>query len=370
MYPYGQMFVGHALAAASAFGSYMLLAPPDGRDGRQSGRTALRTFDGRLLGAGFLAGWTVMFEYQAAFVAVALAGYAFYRYRSRALAFVTGALPVALALGTYHTALFGRPWRFPFGNVENAEFLRTAHSQGFHGLSLPNFQAIGKFLFSPDYGLFIFSPVLALGALLAFLAVARGPRRDGVLVLAVAALMFLFLAGMSNWRGGWCVGPRYITTVAPFLVLPIALSWPETRERPWLSALVAGLVFPSVLLNVTSGAVYPHYPEVFDNPLFDLTFPLLGEGYAPNGLGWLLGLHGLAALAPLAAVVLAAVALGAGGDDVRPSRWLAHVAAALVVAAAFLVPLSAFGRKPRAAEQGAANFVRATWEPQPQRPKP
>jgi hypothetical protein len=124
-------------------------------------------------------------------------------------------------------------------------------------------------------------------------------------------------------------------------------------------------VFPSVLLNVVSGAVYPHYPEVFDNPVFDLTFPLLGEGYAPYGLGWLLGLRGALALAPLGAVVLAAVSLGAGGDDARPRYWAAHVAAALVVAAAFLVPLSAYGRKPRAAEQGAASFVRATFEPKP-----
>jgi hypothetical protein len=322
------------------------------------------------MGAGFLAGWTVMFEYQAVIVAGALTLYALARYRWRAAAFVTGALPVALALGLYHTALFGRPWRFPFANVENQAFLRTDHSAGWHGLTLPHWKAFGSFLFSADYGLFVFSPILALGAIGALVLVARRPRRDGILVIGVAVLMFFFLAGMSNWRAGWCVGPRYISTVAPFLVLPIALAWPYTRTRPWLSALVAGLVFPSVLLNVTSGAVYPHYPEVFDNPLFDLTFPLLGEGYAPNGMGWLLGLHGLAAMAPLAAVVLAAVALGAGGDDARPSRWLAHVAAALVVAAAFLVPLSAFGRKPRAAEQGAASFVRATWEPQPSPRRP
>jgi hypothetical protein len=190
----------------------------------------------------------------------------------------------------------------------------------------------------------------------------RGPRTPSA---TAATLMFFFLAGMSNWRGGWCVGPRYIATVAPFLVLALARAWPLTRRWPWLSALVAGLVCPSVLLNVVSGAVYPHYPEVFDNPVFDLTFPLLGEGYAPYGLGWVLGLRGLASLAPLGAVVLAALALGAGGDDPRPRRWVAHVAVALVVAAAFLVPLSAYGRKPSAPEQAAAAFVRSAWEPPP-----
>ena len=359
MYPYGVIFVGHGLAAAAAFGGYMLLAPADGRAAPPG------PFDRALLGAGLLCGLCVMFEYQAAIVVAALAAYAVWRYRSRVAAFFLGAVPPAFALGLYHTVLFGRPWRFPFGNVENPTFLRTDHSAGFHGLALPKLAAIGASLFAPDYGLFVFSPVLALGALAALALVWRGPRRDGVLILAIATLMFLFLGGMSNWRAGWCVGPRYITTVAPFLAFALARAWPLTRGRPWLSALAAGLVLPSVLLNVVSGAVYPHYPEVFDNPVFDLTFPLLGQGYAPYSFGWLLGLRGLLSLAPLAAVVLGAVALGVVGDDVRPSRWTVHLGVAFVVAAAFLVPLSAYGRKPRPAEQSSAAFVRATWEPPP-----
>ena len=80
-----------------------------------------------------------------------------------------------------------------------------------------------------------------------------------------------------------------------------------------------------MLLNVVSGALYPHYPEAFDNPVFDLAFPLIGQGYAPYGLGWLLHLPGAWALAPLAIVVLAALALVAAGDDPRPRRMAAHL---------------------------------------------
>jgi hypothetical protein len=304
-----------------------------------------------LLLAGVLAGASVIFEYQAALVAAALTVYALYRHRGRALAFFVGALPVACALGLYHTVIFGRPWRFPFGNVENPAFLRMAHSAGFHGLSLPKLSALGASLWSPDYGLFIFSPVLALGFLGAMALVARRPRREGVLIASIAALMFLFLAGMSGWRAGWCVGPRYITTVAPFLIHGVARVWPLTLGRPWLSALVAGLVIPSVLLNVVSGAVYPHYPEAFDNPVFDLSFPLLAAGYAPYGFGWMLGLRGLASLAPLALVVLCALALGVGGDERRPVRHWAHVAVALGVAAACG---RAIGVSLRARDLGAA----------------
>src|SRR5512138_3842462 len=56
----------------------------------------------------------------------------------------------------------------------------------------------------------------------------------------------------------------------------------------------------------------------------DLTFPLLGDGFVPYSLGWLVGLPGLWSLAPLALAVMTALAVGLGGDDPRPRRWAAH----------------------------------------------
>jgi peptidoglycan/LPS O-acetylase OafA/YrhL len=182
--------------------------------------------------------------------------------------------------------------------------------------------------------------------------------------------MFLFNAGMGNWRAGWCVGPRYIACLAPFLLLPIVQLWPRFGRRRWFTAGLVGLAIPSVLINVVSGALYPHYPEAFDNPLFDLAFPLLAGGYTPYGLGWLLGLRGLSALAPLGLLVLAALALVAAGDDPRPGRAMAHVALALAVAGAFLVPLSAYGRAPRPAEQRATATVHSLWDPESGAPRP
>jgi hypothetical protein len=358
VYPYGTIFVGHALAAAAAFAAYMLLDEPDSAWAPSQTRRPPT----RLVAAGLLGGVAVIFEYQAILVAFALAVYALVRFRARALAFAAGAAPPALALGAYHTALFGRPWAFPYANIENPVFA-TAHQAGFHGLSLPNLAAVPTFLFSPGYGLFAFSPVLALGAVGAVFLLARGPRREALLVTGVCLLLFVFLAGMSNWRGGWCVGPRYITTVAPFLLVPVIELWPRLGKLPWASAALVGLAIPSVLLNVVSGALYPHYPEPFDNPVFDLAFPLLGTGYVPYGLGWLLGLPGPWALAPVGLVLLAAFALVAGGEDTHPRRTGAHLAGALAIATAFLLPLSAYGRRPRVEETWAAATVRALWDP-------
>jgi hypothetical protein len=190
-------------------------------------------------------------------------------------------------------------------------------------------------------------------------------RAEGLTILAVTGLMVFFLAGVPNWHAGWCVGPRYIAVVTPFLAGAIALAWRSLSPLVPLSPIVAGLAIPSVLLNVASGAVYPHYPEIFDNPVFDLTFPLLDAGYQPYSLGWLLGLRGCWSLVPLALLVIGALAPGVAGPDAAPRRWAAHVSGALVIAALFLLPLSGYGRGPRPAEVSAAAFIRATWAPPP-----
>ena len=120
-----------------------------------------------------------MFEYQAVLVSVALAVYAacatgggLRRWRRSS----PGRCRRRSRSGAYHTALFGRPWRFPFANIENPVFAQTAHRAGFHGLSLPHLAAFPRFLFSPSYGLFAFSPVLALGVVGVVALFVRGPR--------------------------------------------------------------------------------------------------------------------------------------------------------------------------------------------------
>jgi hypothetical protein len=171
---------------------------------------------------------------------------------------------------------------------------------------------------------------------------------------------------MTNWRAGWCVGPRYIATVAPFLAAGIAHAWRVVRARFVLTVAAAGLLIVSVVLNSVSAAVYPHYPPEFNNPVFDLAFPLLGSGFVPYSVG-LLHLGGIWSLAPLALIVLVALSLSVGGEDPRPARWASHAAIAVAIAAVCLVPLSRYGRAPSPAEARAAAFVRSTWEPPPRR---
>ena len=364
LYPYGILFVGHALAAAAAFTSYILLAAANDAEWPRAGRS-------RIAAAGALAGLSVLYEYQLLLVAMLLGGYALWTLRGRAVWFVLGSLPLVVVLGAYHTALFGRPWEFPYGHLENQAFSRNDHGSGFFGMAAPHLVPLGTAMFSVSYGLFVFSPFLLVGTALALRAVVTGPRRDAILLLAVGVVLSLFLSGMAHWRAGWCVGPRYIAGLVPFLAAGLTLSWricdDGSVKGEVLRALVAGLIVASVFLNGISAAVYPHYPEQFDNPVFDLTLPLLLDGYVPYGLGYLLRLPRCWSLLPAALPWAAAAGLAIGGHATTWRRAVARVSAAGVVAMVFIAALASSGRRPSVDERAATTTVRSLWEPAPRR---
>ena len=360
-YPYGLAFVGHTQSAALLCSGFMLLMPA-GREPPGPARLAL---------AGVCTGLSVVFEYQTLFAAVVLAGYAIYAYGRRAIPsiipFFLGALGPALLLGIYHTALFGRPWTLPYAHLDDETFTVFHHGQGFLGLGRPRARVLVAAFAHVDYGLFVFSPFLAVGLGVALWALIRRGSRPHAVVLLVTGVMAVFLAGMANWRGGWCAGgPRYIAAVVPLLVFSVALVWREVfAPRPLAAAALSGLVVFSVVVCGLSGAIFPHFPLQFDNPIFDLVLPLLGAGYVPHSLGTALGLSGLPALLPLAVLFLVALAAVLVP---RAPGWPGPVLGTVVpiaIAALLLVLLGASNRRPSRQEERARQAVIGMWEPRP-----
>lgn len=379
-YPYGVHFVGHAVAAALTALAFLLLTPASGeRPGRRAAALA-----------GLAAGAAVVFEYQNLLAFALLVPYAAVRGGRRALlptvaAFCAGALLPAAILGGYHAICFGKPWAFPYGHLENPEFQNVYHQRGFHGLATPKLNVLGHIAFAPDYGLFAFSPFLLFGLAGAVVLSARRPRSEGVFCLILFLTMVLFLMGLGNWRGGWPVGPRYIAVVVPFLVLAAVGAVPRfaglagharwgERTTTLLAGAASGLVVVGVVLNVLSGAVFPHFPPQLRNPVFQLVVPLLRQGYVPYNLGQWLGLGGVWSLLPLLVIVAAAIGLAlsariTGAADARPlapapAHPRALVAAlALAIAALTLGAASVYARRLTPDEAHAVAFARSIWEP-------
>jgi hypothetical protein len=295
---YSVIFVSHQLAAICIASAYIISVwvIEEGLDKRWMGLM------------GFLAGCAPLVDYQAAFAGVPIAVYVLYhllvKSREKALgvlyAVLGAAAPIAVLL-SYHAMAFGSPFRTGYAASESfAHF----HNKGFLGMDKLRSEAFVGSFFSLDNGLLVLAPMFLLAIPGWFFLGKRKQWWHLGITLSVAVIYVAFVSSIIFWRGGWQVGPRYITAMLPFLMVPIAVTvaW---AERRWVArSVVVGLIGVGVFVYTLSSAMFPHFPEKFKNPVFELVLPLIGGGHAPYNAGWLLGLRGFASLFPYLLLVL------------------------------------------------------------------
>jgi phage shock protein PspC (stress-responsive transcriptional regulator) len=272
--PLAATVLGHTAAGAAALAAFLLARK------------------GRAFPAGVCAGAAVVFEYQAAIVAVAVAVFLLWRSRSpRAIGlYGLGALPLLVLLGAYDLSAFGSPFHVSYRYVVD-----FPQQQNFFGVGSPTLHGLREVLVG-HRGLLVFSPVLLLAAAGLGLLWRRGLQADAVLCGSVSAAFVLLAAGYYDPLGGLSPGPRLVMPALPFLVLGLCETFPRW---PVLSGVVA-------LVSV-GGMVYQAgtYGPNFD---FSTVWWWLG---VPRPVGFT-----LVALACCAALGLAAQALRANAISV------------------------------------------------------
>jgi hypothetical protein len=330
---YSVLFYSHQLAAVCIASAWMLaLDVADKKRGL-----------GAMAIAGFLAGYAPVADYQGIFAALPVAIHVIWRMRAwprrelaKAIAIATvAALPPILLLLEYHATCYGSPWRTGY---DASETFANFHQHGFLGITELRATAFyGSFL-SPDNGLFTLAPWL----LLAFPGAVYVWRKDRAMALAClgAILVYgLFISSINFWRGGWGVGPRYITELIPFtlpLVCGAVAAW---RDKPWHLAGAAALMVVGVAIYVLSTATFPHWPEMFKNPFYEVTLRLLRDDTVPRSLGYALGVGGVVGLVPYFAVAFGLV----GWAIYRVAGWRV-LAVATIVGVAILSAYALFPR--------------------------
>jgi hypothetical protein len=132
------------------------------------------------------------------------------RDRSSRIALCAAALVATLPFAAYNVNAFGSlTGGYVSLGVTSSQFWSTALLRGVAGL-----------LVSPGKGLFVFSPFLLFLLFLPWLGRGWAHPKDKLLTaaaLAGVALQVVVFA-KTNWRGGWCYGPRYLTDALPILV--------------------------------------------------------------------------------------------------------------------------------------------------------
>lgn len=336
---YSLLFIAHQLAAVCIATAWILCV-----------RVVEEGYDERwLLAAGLVAGCAPLVDYQAAFAGVPVAVYLLWHLLARkprrwkgALLAAAGAIPPIALLLVYHWRAFGHPLRT--GYAASKTFAHF-HQSGFLGMDGFRLEAFVGSTVAPSTGLLFLSPMFLL-AIPGFVFLAR--RRLwwhlGV-TLSVVLLYLAFISSLSFWTAGWKVGPRYITAMLPFALLPIAACASALEARWPLRALVVALVAVSVVIYATTGAEFPHFPHRFVslsyvpvNPVYEFTFRLIAEGHAAPNAGWLLGLRGLASLIPYLAVLGALLVWLAIPTRRHLRSGIAGLALAAVILALYSIP--------------------------------
>ena len=292
------LFFSHQLAACCIASAWILAL--DVAD-RKRGLLAMTA-------AGALAGAAVLADYQAVFAAVPVAVHVIWKLRAWpkrelaravAIAVAGAAVPIGILLA-YHAACFGSPWRTGY---DASETFAHYHQQGFLGITKLRWEAFWGSMVRPDNGLFFLAPWLALAFPGAYVLGKQREYRAYVWVgLSIVVIYVLFVSSINFWRGGWSVGPRYITAMLPFM-LPMIAALFTRLDKPLVRGAVAGTVVVGVVIYALSSATFPYWPESMQHPLFDTTFHLLVDGLAAPNAGNIVGVTSVWSLVPYFLVV-------------------------------------------------------------------
>jgi hypothetical protein len=313
-FPYSTLLYGHQPAAAFAFMGFAILARSVHRD---AGRVDAR----RLAAAGLAVGWAVAVEYPALLTAAAVGAYALASVQPRRRLFwmaAGAAVPLAVVFG-YHALAFGGPFDLPYGfSVQ-----QPRHRGLFMGLVAPAPRVLRYLLVDEYRGLFYGSPWLLLAVPGAWLLFRERRVRPEALVCAAVAVLYVGLnTCLTDWHGGWGMGPRHLVAILPYLtVLAAGVAMGGLRRSVALAGGAAA--FLSVFLMLVGTSVKPEVPRVEERPFSAFLLPeffagrlavntqsidmATGRGHTLRrawNLGELLGLEGAATLFPLAFVVL------------------------------------------------------------------
>jgi hypothetical protein len=276
-FSYSLQFLSHQTSAVLLFLSFYAAW------GWARGQTPTRV----LVLAGFLAGMAVATEYTSAMAAGLLAvwvpfarpGSARSRILAVALVALGAGVPLAL-LGAYHEYCFGSPLETGYKHLADAAY-QPWHLGGFLGIRTPDPRALILSLFSPLRGLFALSPGLLVGiAGLPLVWRARSQFRElGAIAVFTTALLVSYLYFTSSFSyesWGWTTGPRHMTGLVPFLLLPCASAL-QALKSPFAAGGARGLLGASVL--VTGWLTLLNYvPDNVSEPLVGLVLPLARRG--------------------------------------------------------------------------------------------
>ncbi|HEY2593706.1 MAG TPA: hypothetical protein VGK33_07380 [Chloroflexota bacterium] len=273
--PLSTLLFSHVFAAFLGFGAFALMLRE--RDGPPNAV---------LLGiAGLAMGYAVASEYPLFFVAAVLGVYLLSRRDAlsaplivrRAGAYIAGGVVGIVPLALYNHYAFHSWTHLAYSSIPRQQ-------KGFFGISLPSLKVLATLLLD-SRGLLTISPVLILGAMGTVLLYKRGKRAEALTIGGICLCYIGYNSGYYLPFGGGFMGPRFLTTMLPFLAFPIAVAlkrWPGPTV-----ALAAVSITTTMIATITHPLVgYENETVVWTRYLGEGFFqPTIASAYG-LGRGW------------------------------------------------------------------------------------
>ncbi len=276
---YGGLLFGHALAAACiGIGSLLALGSLQNDPGPFRRRHGLL--------AGLLFGVAVLTEYPTAVLVVLIctAVLADPERRQRLPFIIAGGIGPAFVLLMWNWLVFGHPLELSYAHKVSAEH-QTILSHGFFGFGLPSVDRLSELLFGSKRGLFFVAPWLVLAPWVTFVTTRSEDLAKAWKVALVGGTFGIpvLLSGFVDWDGGEALGPRHLVAALPLFGVGVALWLRHYQERFRGGRgrhVLPVLLFSSFVFCLLGAHVFPYFPQDIENPIFELSLPVLLDGNA------------------------------------------------------------------------------------------
>jgi hypothetical protein len=273
--PLSTLLFSHVLSAFLGFGAFALMLRE--RDGPPNAML--------LALAGLAMGYAVASEYPLFFVAAVLGCYLLSRRDAltvpliarRAGAYIAGGVVGIVPLALYNHYAFHSWTHLAYSSIPRQQ-------KGFFGISLPS-PKVGATLLGDSRGLLTISPILILGALGTVLLYKRGRRAEALTIAGICVCYVGYNSGYYLPFGGGFEGPRFLTTMLPFLAFGVA---PALKRWPGPTVALAGVsIATTVIATITHPLVgYENETVVWTRYLGEGFFqPTIASAYG-LGRGW------------------------------------------------------------------------------------
>jgi len=220
--------------------------------------------------AGLAMGYAVASEYPLFFVAAVLGLYLLSRrdawnvrgVLARAGAYIVGGIVGIVPLLLYNHFAFHSWTHLAYSDVPRQQ-------KGFFGIGAPSLKVLSTLLFD-SRGLFTISPVLVMGVVGAVLLYRRGKSAEALTIGGVCLCYVGYNSGYYLPFGGGFMGPRFLTTMLPFLAVPLGIAF-KRFPGPTI-ALAAVSITATVIATIT-------HPLVGYEPETVVWTRLLSQGF-------------------------------------------------------------------------------------------